>query len=54
MLLTGGLPGCQLVTGQDLTQVTIPLGFLAHASHIRITVVSATGQRAWTNPYSDL
>lgn len=50
VVLTGGLPGCQLVTGEGLTRVAIPLGFLADASFIRVTVVDAAGDRAWTNP----
>jgi PHP domain len=50
VILTGGLPGCQLVTGEGLTRVAIPLGFLADASHVRVTVVDAAGERAWTNP----
>ncbi len=50
ILVTGGAPGCQLATGDGLTEATIPLGFLAGATHLRVTVSTAAGQRAWTNP----
>lgn len=50
VILIGGRRGCQLVTGEGLTRVTIPLGFLADASYIRVTVVDPAGDRAWTNP----
>jgi hypothetical protein len=51
VLLTGGVPGCELVTGHDLTECVLPVGHLAAASHLRVTVVDDRGGRAWCNPF---
>jgi hypothetical protein len=50
VLLTGGAPGCRLVTGHDVTECVLPIGDLAEASHLRVTVVDSRGHRAWSNP----
>ena len=50
ILLTGARPGCQLATGDGLTEATVPLGFFGDATHLRVTVITADGDRAWTNP----
>lgn len=50
VLLTGGAPGCQLASGEDLTSAAVPLDHLRRAGHVRVTVTDASGRRAWTNP----
>lgn len=49
VMATGGVPGRQVVTGDGLTEATLPLGMFRR--YFRITVVGATGGRAWTNPF---
>lgn len=49
VLASGGVPGKQVVLGDGLTEVTLPVGMFR--TYFRITVVDAAGGRAWTNPY---
>jgi hypothetical protein len=49
VVATGGVPGKQAVTGDGLTEVTLPLDMFRR--YVRITVVGAVGGRAWTNPF---
>lgn len=50
VLVSGGAPAGQVQTGHALTEAALPLGDLATAGYIRVTVVDAAGRRAWTNP----
>jgi hypothetical protein len=49
VLATGGVPGKQVVTGDGLTECTLPLDMFRR--YFRITVVDVAGGRAWTNPF---
>jgi hypothetical protein len=48
ILLTGGRPGKQVVSGDGLTEATLPLDLFG--TYVRVTVVAASGARAWSNP----
>ncbi|MBC6463423.1 CehA/McbA family metallohydrolase [Actinomadura sp. HBU206391] len=50
VLVTGCVPGKQLQAGHALTECTLPLDMFRASAYIRVTVVDATGQRAWSNP----
>jgi hypothetical protein len=50
ILVTGGIPGKQILTGHDLTSGTLELGALHGSPYFRITVIDHDGGRAWTNP----
>jgi hypothetical protein len=50
ILVTGGVPGKQILTGQDLTTGTLELGALRRSPYLRVTVIDHNGGRAWTNP----
>lgn len=50
IIVTGGLPGKQVVTGDGLTSGRLPLAMFARSPYVRVTVVDATGGRAWSNP----
>lgn len=49
VIASGGLPGKEVVTGDGLTECSLPLAMFRR--YVRITVVGATGGRAWTNPF---
>jgi hypothetical protein len=49
VLATGGVPGKQVAVGDGLTGCTLPLDMFRR--YFRITVIGATGGRAWTNPF---
>jgi hypothetical protein len=50
VLVTGGAPGKEVRTGDALTECSLPLDAFSSSAYIRVTIVDATGQRAWTNP----
>jgi histidinol phosphatase-like PHP family hydrolase len=50
VLITGCIPGAQVREGDALTECSIPLGRFAAGAYIRVTVVDASGARAWSNP----
>ena len=50
ILVTGGVPGNQVMAGDGLTSGVLPLGRFAESPYIRVTVTSDTGGRAWSNP----
>jgi hypothetical protein len=50
VLVTGGVPGKQVQTGHALTECSLPLDTFQAAAYLRVTVVDATGRRAWSNP----
>jgi len=50
VLVTGGIPGKQVQAGHALTECTLPLEMFRASAYIRVTVIDATGQRAWSNP----
>jgi len=50
VLVTGGVPGKQVRAGQALTECSLPLDMFQASAYVRVTVVDATGGRAWSNP----
>jgi hypothetical protein len=50
VLVTGCVPGKQIQAGEALTECSLPLGMFQAGAYIRVTVVDATGGRAWSNP----
>lgn len=50
ILVTGGVPGKQIHAGDALTECSLPLDMFRASPYIRVTVVDATGERAWSNP----
>lgn len=49
VLLTGGVPGAQVVEGAALTECSLPVEMFRHG-YCRVTVEDAAGGRAWSNP----
>jgi hypothetical protein len=49
ILVTGGVPGKQVIAGDGLTEGTLPLTMF-NSGYFRVTVVDAAGGRAWSNP----
>ncbi|WP_344430797.1 CehA/McbA family metallohydrolase [Streptomyces lavendulocolor] len=49
VLLTGGVPGAQVVQGEELTECSLPVEMFG-AGYCRVTVEDGDGGRAWTNP----
>jgi hypothetical protein len=49
ILVTGGVPGRQVLEGEDLTEGTLPVAMF-EPGYCRVTVEDVTGHRAWTNP----
>lgn len=49
VLVTGGVPGAQVLKGEELTECSLPVAMFGHG-YCRVTVEDATGGRAWTNP----
>lgn len=50
VLVTGCVPGAQLVQGEELTESSLPLALFNASSYCRVTVEDAAGKRAWSNP----
>jgi hypothetical protein len=50
ILVTGCVPGKQVRAGDALTGCTLPLGMFQASPYIRVTVIDASGARAWSNP----
>lgn len=50
VLITGCVPGKQVKAGHALTECSLPLDMLQASAYIRVTIVDATGERAWSNP----
>jgi hypothetical protein len=50
VLITGCTPGAQVAEGNALTECSLPLDLFEASDYIRVTVVDATGARAWSNP----
>jgi hypothetical protein len=50
ILLTGGVPGKQVVAGDRLTSGVLPLEMFASSAYVRVTVADSGGGRAWSNP----
>jgi hypothetical protein len=50
VLITGCVPGAQVHEGDAVTECSLPLDRFEASAYIRVTVVDATGARAWTNP----
>ncbi len=49
ILLTGGVPGAQVIEGSTLTEGSLAVSMF-RPGYCRITVEDAAGRRAWTNP----
>jgi hypothetical protein len=49
ILVTGGVPGKQVLAGDGLTEGALPLTMF-QGTYFRVTVVDAAGGRAWSNP----
>jgi hypothetical protein len=49
IVVTGGVPGKQVLSGDDLTEGTLPITRFRDG-YFRVTVVDAEGHRAWSNP----
>jgi hypothetical protein len=49
ILVTGGVPGKQVVAGTGLTEAKLPVGMFKDG-YFRVTVVDPAGGRAWSNP----
>jgi hypothetical protein len=50
VLVTGCVPGALVREGDALTECTFPLDLFERTFYIRVTVVDAAGERAWSNP----
>ena len=50
VLVTAATPGKAVHTGNALTESTLPLDMFGGTEYIRVTVIDATGGRAWANP----
>jgi hypothetical protein len=50
ILVTGGVPGKQVLAGDGLTEGTLPLDMFHRSAYVRVTVVDTAGERAWSNP----
>jgi hypothetical protein len=50
VLVTGCVPGKEVAAGDGVTECSLPLHMFAESAYIRVTVVDATGGRAWSNP----
>lgn len=49
VLVTGSSPGAQGVSGEGLTECTVPVAMFL-GGHCRVTVEDQAGGRAWSNP----
>jgi hypothetical protein len=49
ILVTGGVPGKQVIAGDGLTEATLPTTTFKDG-YFRVTVVDESGGRAWSNP----
>jgi hypothetical protein len=49
VMVTGGVPGAQVIEGEALTQCSLPLAMFGRG-YCRVTVEDTTGARAWSNP----
>jgi hypothetical protein len=49
VLVTGGVPGAQLIEGEALTECSLPVAMFG-PGFCRVTVEDAAGGRAWSNP----
>ncbi|MET7887795.1 CehA/McbA family metallohydrolase [Streptomyces avermitilis] len=49
VLLTGSVPGAQVLQGDALTEASLPVEMFRHG-YCRVTVEDAAGGRAWSNP----
>jgi hypothetical protein len=50
ILITGATPGKQVHAGHALTECSLPLDMFQASAYIRVTVIDATSQRAWSYP----
>ncbi len=50
VLLTGCVPGAEVIQGEALTQCSLPLTLFKARGYCRVTVEDAAGGRAWSNP----
>jgi hypothetical protein len=50
ILVTGCVPGKQVRAGDAITECSLPLDTFRASDYIRVTVIDASGARAWSNP----
>lgn len=50
VLVTGCVPGAQVIQDEGLTECSLPLALFATSAYVRVTVEDAAGGRAWSNP----
>jgi len=50
ILVTGCVPGKQVHAGHALTECSLPLDMFQASAYVRVTVIDANGERAWSNP----
>jgi hypothetical protein len=50
ILVTGCIPGKQAHAGHALTECSLPLDMFQASTYVRVTIIDAVGQRAWSNP----
>jgi hypothetical protein len=50
VLVTGCVPGKEVRAGDAFTECSLPLDMFRTSAYIRVTVVDASGGRAWSNP----
>jgi hypothetical protein len=50
ILVTGCIPGKQVHAGHALTECSLPLDMFQTSAYVRVTVIDANGERAWSNP----
>ena len=50
IVVTGGVPGAQVLSGDGLTGGTLALDMFRESPYFRVTVVDSVQGRAWSNP----
>jgi hypothetical protein len=50
VMITGAVPGYQIVTGDGLSSCSLPLAQFEESSYVRVTVVDGSDARAWSQP----
>jgi hypothetical protein len=50
ILVTGAVPSARVLEGDGLTAGSLPLDLFDKSPYIRVTVIDASGARAWSNP----
>jgi predicted metal-dependent phosphoesterase TrpH len=51
MIISGSGTAAKAVHGHSMTKATLPLARFANSPFVRVTVIDASGKRAWSNPH---